>query len=124
MGKDMGDPLRNAALRRLLSLYEGVVVDRVWCHPSGSANIMLRISNPESLGRLANFAQNTNVAFLVWADAPGDSWAERVLYELRAEPDPEGTEYPAVEHLCGNMIYDLVCRGMLDQAEAEKLLGG
>jgi hypothetical protein len=128
MSKDMGDPKKIAALRRLLSLFDGVVVESVWCRPSGDANITLCITCMDSTGRLASCAQNANLGFLVWAerardDSPGTSWADRVRYELRAGPDPEGAEYAAVERLCAFMVRDLTGRRLLDSGEAEMLLG-
>jgi hypothetical protein len=65
MGKDTGDPEAIATLRRLLGLYEGVIVDRVRLGPSGSASVSLRVSNLASLARLACCAQNANVTFFI-----------------------------------------------------------
>lgn len=123
MFKDMGDPELTGTVRRLLELYEGVTVDLVRCHPSGAANIVLRSTNVASLGRLASCAQNANLAFYVWADHPAKEWADRVRFELRAGPDPDGAEYPSVEHLCVDMANQLVECARLDRAERDRLLG-
>jgi hypothetical protein len=123
MAKDFGDPEQIATVRQLLELHDGVTVEFVTCHRSGSTNIMLRIADPWSLGRLAAEAENTNVAFIVWAgdNGPTDDWASTVRFELRAAGDTEGTEWSPLEQLCANMFHDLCRRGLLDPAEKERL---
>src|SRR5438105_1513815 len=115
-------------LRRLLLIYEGVTVDRRRAHPSGSVTVTLRIAPPASLARLACWAANANVACYVWVESGGttdEEWAspDRVRYELRVAADPEGAEPPsAAQRLGSHLVNDLAERGLLDRAEADRLL--
>jgi hypothetical protein len=123
-------------LRRLLLMFEGVTVDRLRTHPSGSATAILRIAHPASVARFACYARNTNVAFIVWGESWGkteEEWAspERVRYELSSGGgeiiDVDGPSDPPVFsiHLfCAHLVRDLAGRGRLDRAEANRLLGG
>jgi hypothetical protein len=115
-------------LRLLLVMYEGVTIDRLRTHPSGHATVTLRITSPASVARLACWATNSNIGCSVWGDSRGTTegeWAspDRVRYELRAEPEPEGAEPPsAVQMFCNHLIDDLRDRGHLSEGEATRLL--
>ena len=122
-------------LRRLLLMFQGVTVERLRTHPSGGASAMLRIANSASVARFACWADNTNVAFLIWGNSRGrteEEWAspDRVRYELRADGgeliDAEGRSDPplfSIHLFCSHMVHDLADRGLLDSAEANHLLG-
>jgi hypothetical protein len=117
-------------LRQLLPMLEGVSIDRLRTHPSGYATITLRIAHPASIARLACWAVNTNVSFIVWGDSLGETeeeWAspDRVRYELRAGTNPiEPPDPPSeIQMFCVHLVNDLASRGKLDRAEADRLLG-
>jgi|SRR5208337_33049 len=126
----MSDFRTDEALRSLLSLYEGVRIGRVRCHPSGYASVMLQVANPTSLVRLASCAENANVAFYIWSDSQGateegSEYDDGPWYELRAQADAPGTELPsAAEIFCSFMVHDLVRRGILDRSEGNARLAG
>src|SRR5262245_9444374 len=123
-------------LRRLLLMFEGVTVDRLRTHPSGSATVTLRIASPASVARFACWAQNSNVALYVWGNSWGrteEEWTspDRVRYELRAGGgdliDADGPSDPplfSIHMFCAHMVRDLADRGRLEQAEADRLLVG
>jgi hypothetical protein len=128
-GRGMDHKATAETLRRLLPLLEGVSVDHVRTHPSGYATVTLRIAHPASVARLACWAVNTNVSFIVWGDSWGtteEEWAspDRVRYELRAGTNPiEPPDPPSeIQMLCAHLVKDLAGRGLLDRAEADRLL--
>ena len=122
-------------LRRLLPLFEGVTVDQLRVHPSGSASVTLRIAHPASVARLACWASNANVSFIVWGKSRGrneEEWAspDRIQYELRADGgelvDADGRSDPplwSVHVFCAHLVHDLADRGRLDSTTANRLLG-
>jgi hypothetical protein len=124
----MSDFKTAEALRTLLGLYEGVRLGRIRCRPTGEVSVMLQVTDPRSLVRLAGCAENANVAFYVWPDSQGPTeegtdFDEGPWYELRAQANPPGTDptTTAAEMLCGHMTTDLVRRGVLDVSEANRL---
>jgi hypothetical protein len=118
------------ALRTLLGLYEGVRIGRVRIHPSGAASVVLQVTHPTSLVRLARCAENANVAFYVWSNSQGVTeegaeYDEGPWYELRAEANPPGSELPTTAQMfCADMVHDPVRRGILDQVQGNRLLAG
>lgn len=115
------------ALQRLLVLYEGVTVERLRCHPSGSGGALLRISSHASLARLAECAVKANVALAITAVSRGNTdeeWSrlDRLQFQLSARQDPEGMEGLTVQLFCAGMVQDLARRGLLNRAEADQLL--
>lgn len=116
-------------LRRLLHMLDGVGVERLRTHPSGSATAVLRISHPVSVARLACWATNTNLSLSVRGESWGatdEEWSapERVSYVLTSGTAPaEGPDQRlSVELFCNQMINDLADRGRLDRTEADRLL--
>ena len=115
--------------RRLVGLYEGVTIERFRAHPSGAAHIVMRITEPATVARLAHCATNSNVGMLVWGDSRGsteDEWAspERIRYELRAEPGSVEEPELNVVTLCVNMAEQLASLGLLDREEVRTLRAG
>lgn len=116
------DGFRSAeALRTLLQLYEGVRIGRVRCHPSAHSSVLLQVTDPTTLVRLARCAENANVAFYVWSDSQGVAEeapeSSGPWYELRAQADP-------VEMFCSCLVHDLTSRGTLEPLQGERLLAG
>lgn len=123
MGRDIGDEKVIVAVRRLISLFDGVTVVHVRNTVSGATSIVFRTADQESLARLAGCAENANVGCLVWTDHEGGARLPgRVQFELRTGPELPGREYPAIQHLCVDMAHDLVCRGRLERTEADRIL--
>ena len=86
------DGFRSAeALRTLLQLYEGVRIGRVRCHPSAHSSVLLQVTDPTTLVRLARCAENANVAFYVWSDSQGVAEEAPELPEIPMETAPEFT---------------------------------
>jgi hypothetical protein len=112
--------------RRLVGLYKGVTIERFQAHPSGSANIVMRIMEPATVARLAHCAIHANFSLLVWADSRGtteEEWAspERIRYELRAGSGTADEPELSVVILCVAMAEELATLGLLDSAEAKTL---
>ena len=116
-------------LRYVLPMFEGVHFGRVRAHSSGNMSAFIQVTHPMSLVRLAACAENANVAFYVWSNSqirtqPGTVEREGPWYELRAEGDPPGSEdtkYTA-QMFCACLIQNLRKRGVLDNAECDRLL--
>jgi hypothetical protein len=90
---------------------------------------MFQATNPASLVRLASCAENANVGICVWSnsqgpiDEPGTAFNDGPWYNIRAEGDPPGADYPNTsENFCARMMYDLVRNGALDESEGNRLL--
>lgn len=123
------DPATMETCRRLVGLYKGLTIERFRAHPTGSAHIVMRITEPSTVARLAHCAIHANVAFLVWADSRGsteEEWAspERIRYELRAEVGPAEEPQQAVVLLCVGMAEELASLGLLERSEVESLRKG
>ncbi|VTS07584.1 hypothetical protein [Tuwongella immobilis] len=115
--------------RRLVGLYRGVTIERFRAHPNGSAHIVMRITEPATVARLAHCAIHANVGMLVWADSRGsteEEWAfpDRVRYELRAAPGSGDEPQLAVVLLCVGMAEELADLGVVDREEVKSLRAG
>lgn len=120
---EMGEPEMAETLRRLLGLYEGVRVARVRCGrpPAYPLSAIFQVAEPTLVNRFASFAENANVAFLVWSNGQvKGSEGETPWYEWRVNPDSARSYTP--RQLCAYMVSDLTKRGVLDQLEGDRLL--
>ncbi len=113
------------AFKRLLGLYEGVEVERLHADPTGSAWAVMKITEQETAGRLAQWAADAVVDFFILPEGDGRTFSERIRYQLRAAPSSNESEPELrVVTFCVCLAQDLANRGLLERDEVAELRHG
>ena len=145
MSQHVLDSETMAVFCRLLNLYDGVTIDNVRSHPSGSASVMLQIAETTTVARLAYHASDACMEFIIWPVGhngprpegveayPGYSgckdwdeakWASRIRYNLRATPSTSEESGLSVVTFCVCMVEELASLKRLAREEANQLRRG
>jgi hypothetical protein len=105
-----------AAVKRLLEMYPGVVIDRL----SGNERIVLRVTDLVSLARLTYCSFASNVESHVWSENPDPSGL-RLDLRIPEEKDVEDS-WPSLRILGAYLLCNLAGRGEIELGEANRLL--